>query len=154
MALTVTTATAQIAAPAAEEGVCRPSARTIYYPHGEATPTEQAELVISRIGEEATRCRPEAIDLVSRIDPGAEGANAVSLAMSRLNGVAEALVASGFPADRIRVAAQGDEAAIGETLARSPMSEIVVLFRLPPNGADTAAAPVKSPEAKIPRGAI
>lgn len=136
------------------DGACRLGAQTIYFPHGEDVPTEQARLMMSRIGEEAARCHPQAIDLVTRIDSGAEGSSAITLAMSRLNGVAQALVASGVPADRIRIAAQGDEAVIGEALARSPMSEIVVIFRQASNGAGAAAAPASGPVVVPPRQAI
>jgi len=136
------------------DATCRLGVQTVYYPHGESAPTEQARIVISRIGEEAARCRPQAIDLVTRIDPGAEGPGAISLAMSRLNGVAEALVAGGVPAERIRLAAQGDDAVIGEGLARSPMSEIVVLFRQGPDVSGAAATPAAGPVLTPPRDAI
>lgn len=154
LAVTAPSAVAQTSYADPSDAGCRLGAQTIYYPHGEATPTEQAQLVISRIGEEAARCRPQAVDLVTRIDTSAEGPNAIALAMTRLNGVAAALVAGGVPADRIRIAAQGDEAVIGEALARSPMSEIVVLFRQAPNGADEAAAPAPGPVILSPRDAI
>lgn len=135
-------------------GGCRFGAQTIYYSHGEAVPTEQARLVIARIGEEAVRCRPQAVDLVTRIDNAAEGPAAIGLAVSRLREVAEALVASGVPADRIRIAAQGDEAVIGEALARSPMSEIVVIFRQASHGAGDAAAAAPGSVVASPRDAI
>lgn len=137
VALAVATATAQTPQPSSETSLCPRDALTIYYANGQATPSDHGRQLIARIGEEAAQCRPDAIDLVTGIDTEREGAQALALAMARLNGVADAIVAEGFPADRIRVAAQGK----GEELA--PMGEITVLFRHTPLKAGDAVAPAQ-----------
>jgi hypothetical protein len=121
-----------------ELAFCPRDALTIYYARGEAAASEQAQILITRIGIEAQQCRPDAIDLITAIDTSRDGADALTLAMARLHGVAAALMAEGVPAERIRVAAQKDPLS-------SPIAEITVLFRKAETAADTAAAPVRKP---------
>lgn len=127
-----------------EVGSCPRGGLSVYYARGESTPSEQAAILIARIGEEAARCRPEAIDLVADIDTNGDGEGAISLAMARLNNVAAGLVAEGVPAERIRIAAQARQAAL------PPMSEITVMFRQSDTKAGDAAAPADSRPAIVP----
>jgi hypothetical protein len=130
-------ASASSQTPTASPGlaICPSGAITIYYARGEATPSKHALDLISRVGEEARSCGPEGIDLVTDISTEIEGDAAINLAMTRLSSVAEALVGQGYPADRIRMAAQaGSE-------ARAPMGEITILFRSTPQPSGNVAAP-------------
>lgn len=146
--MAVASAVAQ--APQIEPGsaLCPRDALTVYYARGEAMPSEQARIILSKIGDDAKRCRPDAIDLVAGVNAEGEGAQALTLALARLNGVAESLVHAGFPIERIRVAAQGQAG-----FRSSPMGEITVLFRHSA-GADDAAAPMKESGRQASRDAI
>lgn len=146
-AIGASAAAAQPPAVESEQVVCPRDALTIYYARGESVASEQAQVLISRIGVEAQQCRPDAIDLITAIDTSREGDGALTVAMARLHGVAAALVADGFPAERIRIAAQSDPQS-------SPLAEITVLFRKSEAAADTAAAPVRKPNPLAARDAI
>jgi len=99
-------------------------------------------LLISRIGDEASRCQPDGIDIVTEIDSDRDGAGAIRLAMARLNNVADRLVEGGYPIQRIRLAAQSS----AESDIRTPMGGITVYFRQ--SGAEagnaSSAAPAKA----------
>jgi hypothetical protein len=107
-------------------------------------------LLIARIGDEASRCRPAGIDLITEIDSNRDGDGAIRLAMARLENVAETLVAGGYPADRIRLAAQ----ASAESDMRLPMGGITVYFRQPGLEAGDASSPAPTRAAAPTRDAI
>lgn len=120
---------------------CASDRLSIYYARGEAKPTPQALEVIAHISSEASRCNPDGIDIVTDIDTSAEGGDkqAIALALARLHSVAEALIANGIPADRIRMAASPDA-----DVMHPPMGEVGVVLR---------RNVVKPDEASAPRGA-
>src|SRR5689334_14989470 len=99
-AVTVASAAAQTAQQDCESVSCTRGGLSVYYPRGDAAPSEQARILIDRIRAEASRCRPDGIDVVTEIDTEREGNGAISLAMARLNNVADALVADGYPAEQ------------------------------------------------------
>ena len=125
------------ATPAAEVlAACPSGLLSVYYARGEATPSEETVSLISRIGAEAAACQPDGIDLVTQIDNTGEE-EAVPLALARLGNVASELIASGVPADRIRLAARPGGA------SASPMGEVSVIFRKLMSGPDDAASPAR-----------
>lgn len=136
-AVTIASATAQTSQQDSESVSCPRGGLSVYYARGEAAPSEQARLLIDRIRDEASRCRPDGIDVVTEIDTEREGSGAISLAMARLNNVADALVANGYPAEQIRLAAQAN----AEADMRPPMGGITVYFRQAGRGAGDASAP-------------
>ncbi len=146
----VASSAAQTAPRDSDAVSCPRGGLSVYYARGEASPSEQAMLLIARIGDEASRCQPDGIDLITEIDTDREGGGAIGLAMARLNNVAETLVAGGYPADRIRLAAQ----ASADRDMRPPMGGITVYFRQ--SGAEAGDASVPAPvKPAIPaRGAI
>lgn len=119
-------ADAQSAPADAAPAACTGDRLSIYYKRGEAEATSQALDLIAHISNEASRCKPDGIDLVTDIDTSAEGGDrqAIALALARLNSVAEALIANGVPADRIRMAATPDA-----DIMHPPMGEVGVVFR-------------------------
>jgi hypothetical protein len=138
-AVMIASAAAQTTQRDSESVSCPRGGLSVYYARGEASPSEQAQMLIHRIGAEATRCRPDGIDVVTEIDTEREGSGAISLAMARLNNVAEALIAGGYPAERIRLAAQAD----ADADMRPPMGGITVYFRQA--GASTGEASAPAP---------
>lgn len=145
LSLTIAASAMAQAAPVEQSPSPCPGDRlSIYYAHGDASPSAQALVLIARIGDEAARCQPDGIDLVTDIDTSGDGdgTHAVALALARLNNVAEALIARGVPADRIRVAAQP-----GADLMRSPLGEVGVLFRKSRVSAGDASASRPMPPA-------
>jgi hypothetical protein len=139
---TLASAVAQTAPVDASLAACSGERLSVYYARGEATVTKQSIEFIGHISDEASRCNPDGIDLVTNIDTSAEGGGreAVALALARLNSVAEVLIANGVPADRIRMAASPDA-----DMMRPPMGEVGVSFRKSNVGAGEAAAPKLSP---------
>ena len=139
-------AEAQSAAADAAPASCTGERLSIYYRRGEAVATTQALDLIAHISDEASRCRPDGIDLVTDIDTSAEGGDkqAIALALARLNSVAEALIANGVPADRIRMAASPDA-----DIMHPPMGEVGVVFRKSAVAAGEASAP--APRKAAPR---
>lgn len=121
---------------AVTSATCPSGLLSVYYARGEATPSEETVSLIGRIGAEATACQPDGIDLVTQIDNSGE-ADAVPLALARLGNVASELIASGVPADRIRLVARPSGA------STSPMGEVSVIFRKQVSGPDDAAAPAR-----------
>jgi hypothetical protein len=135
--LAQTSAQSSQATPAAEVlAACPSGLLSVYYARGEATPSDETISLISRIGAEAAACQPDGIDLVTQIDNSGE-ADAVPLALARLGNVASELIASGVPADRIRLAARPGGA------SASPMGEVSVIFRKLMSGPDDAASPAR-----------
>lgn len=128
---------AQTTQAAAITTKCSAGLLSVYYARGEATPSEATISLIGRIGDQAAACAPDGIDLVTEIDNTGE-ADAVTLALARLGNVASELIASGVPANRIRMAARP-----GGTAA-SPMGEVSVIFRKLMSGPDDAAAPART----------
>jgi hypothetical protein len=98
---------------------------TVYFASGAATATPQIEALIGKIGDTATTCEADRVDLVAHIDPGVDGEEAASLALERLKMMMKDLVAHGLPADRIRLSAQAPMD--GEPSAR--FSQVEVVFR-------------------------
>lgn len=149
-AVLVASGAAQTAPRDSEIESCPRGGLSVYYARGEASPSEQALLLIARIGDEASRCQPAGIDLVTEIDSNRDGEGAIRLAMARLNNVAETLVAGGYPVDRIRLAAQ----ASAEHDMRPPMGGITVYFRQSGLEADDASSPAPARVATPARDAI
>ena len=135
-------ADAQITPADAAPAACSGERLSIYYKRGEAEATSQALDLIAHISDEASRCKPAGIDLVTDIDTSAEGGDkqAIALALARLNSVAEALIANGVPADRIRMAASPDA-----DVMHPPMGEVGVVFRKSTVAAGDASAPAPRP---------
>ena len=133
----VASSAAQTVPRESEVASCPRGGQSVYYARGEASPSEQATLLITRIGEQASRCQPDGIDLITEIDTEREGQAAIRIAMARLNQVADALIAGGYPADRIRLAAQ----ASADKDMRPPMGGITVYFRQSETTAGEASAP-------------
>jgi hypothetical protein len=130
---------------------CPSEMLSIYYARGDATPSAQAKVLFARIGDEAARCQPDGVDLITNIDTSADGghAPAIALALTRLNTVAEALIAQGVPADRIRLAAQANT-----DVMRAPMGEVGVIFRKSGASADDVSTPTKPVQVQPTRDAI
>ncbi len=84
---------------------CPRGALSIYFASGDATASPQAQALIGKIGETASSCGPDRVDLIARIDTATDGDRAVAVALERLGTVAADLVSHGLSADRIRVAA-------------------------------------------------
>lgn len=129
-------ASAQTTPGSAPAQDCSFSLHSVYYARGEATPSGEAVTLISHIGTQAAACEPDGVDLVTAIDTAGEH-DAVQLALARLGNVASELVASGVPANRIRLAARPAGA------FASPMGEVAIIFRKALPGPDDAAAPVR-----------
>ena len=142
-------ANAQTSAADAAPAACTGDRLSIYYKRGEAEATSQALDLIAHISREASRCKPDGIDLVTDIDTSAEGGDkqAIGLALARLNNVAEALIANGVPAARIRMAASPDA-----DVMHPPMGEVGVMFRKSVVAAGEAStpAPRKAPPKLVP----
>ena len=83
------------------------------------------------------------------IDTSAEGGDkqAIALALARLNSVAEALIANGVPAGRIRMAASPDA-----DVMHPPMGEVGVMFRksVVTAGDASTPAPRRAPPQLVP----
>lgn len=133
--------------PAETYSTCTSDRLSIYYARGEAKPTPQALEVIAHISGEASRCNPDGIDLVTDIDTSAEGGDkqAIALALARLHSVAEALIANGVPADRIRMAASPDA-----DVMHPPMGEVGVVLRRSSVKPDEASAPRRAAPRQLP----
>jgi hypothetical protein len=149
-AVCVATSAAQTAPRDSEIVSCPRGGLSVYYARGEVSPSEQAKMLIARIGDEASRCHPAGIDLVTEIDTEREGDGAIRIAMARLNNVADELTAGGYPADRIRIAAQAS--AVQDM--RPPMGGITVYFRQSTAEAGEASAPATQKRAAPVAGAI
>jgi len=141
---------AQTAPQDSEISSCPRGGLSVYYARGEASPSEQAILLIARIGDEASRCQPDGIDLITEIDSTRDGDIAIRVAMARLNNVAENLVAAGYPADRIRLAAQSST----DRDMSPPMGGITIYFRQTDAEAGDASVPAPARPSVPTLGAI
>jgi hypothetical protein len=142
-------AAAQTVEPATAADACPRNILKIYFASGDVNASPETEALIGRIGETASTCGPDNLDLVAHFDVSVDGDRAVSLALERLARVADDLVAQGISADRIRVAARAVKA--GEA-ATASLNQVDVLFRK----ADTAEASVapQTPVVRIPSDSI
>lgn len=149
VAVALDPADAQSAPSDGVPAACTGERLSIYYKRGEAEATSQALDLIAHIGIEASRCKPDGIDLVTDIDTSAEGGDkqAITLALARLNSVAAALIANGVPADRIRMAATPDA-----DIMHPPMGEVGVVFRKSAVAAGDASVPAsrRAPPRLVP----
>jgi uncharacterized protein YejL (UPF0352 family) len=126
---------------------CTSSLHSVYYARGESTASREAVTLIGHIGAQAAACEPEGIDLLTAIDVEGEH-GAVQLALARLGNVASELIASGVPAERIRLAARpaGSFA--------SPMGEVSIIIRKTISGPDIAAVPAPPIQAQTAADSI
>ena len=124
---------AQASNPAAKAAAasCPRNAVKIYFATGDVTASPQAQALIGKIGETATDCEPDHIDIVARFDPKADGDRAVNVALERLSMVVADLVSRGLSVDRIRIAAQAVKAS---DYPPGHLNQVDVLFR---KGGDT-----------------
>ncbi|HEX5005576.1 MAG TPA: hypothetical protein VFV70_00605 [Hyphomonadaceae bacterium] len=97
---------------------------SIYFASGDVDGSPEAQALLVRIGDTATRCEADTIDLIAHIDPQADGDRAVTVALERLNKVARDLIARGLPAGRIRIAARAPEP--GEPVAGPNQINVVI----------------------------
>ena len=116
-------ATAQ-SSKAAAEASCPHAPVSIYFASGDVNGSPEALALLVRIGDTATRCEADTIDLIAHIDPSADGDRAVTVALERLNKVARDLIARGLPAGRIRIAARAPEP--GEPVAGPNQINVVI----------------------------
>ncbi|MFT3725561.1 MAG: hypothetical protein QM773_18480 [Hyphomonadaceae bacterium] len=135
-------------ASASTEATCPRGRLSIYYASGEAAASQPAEALIGLISEHALACKADGLDLIARIDSRVDGDGALSLALKRLNDVADELVARGVPADGIRVAAQA-----ASSPAAPNINQIDVIFRKA-DPADEVVAPVGSATRTAPSDSI
>jgi hypothetical protein len=144
-------AAAQTVEPAAASDACPRKALKIYFASGDVNASPETEALIGRIGETASTCGPDNLDLVAHFDVSVDGDRAVSIALERLAKVAEDLVAQGISADRIRIAARAVKA--GEA-ATASLNQVDVLFRKA-DPVDTLADPRPAPAARtVPNDSI
>jgi hypothetical protein len=108
----------------ASEATCPRAPVSIYFASGDVTGSPEAQALLIRIGDTATRCEADTIDLIAHIDPQADGDRAVTVALERLNKVARDLIARGLPAGRIRIAARAPEP--GEPIAGPNQINVVI----------------------------
>lgn len=106
------------------EASCPRSPVSIYFASGDVTGSPEAHALLVRVGDTATRCEADTIDLIAHIDPQADGDRAVTVALERLNKIARDLIARGLPAGRIRIAARAPEP--GEPVAGPNQINIVI----------------------------
>ena len=137
-------AAAQTVDPAAASDACPRNILKIYFASGDVSASPETEALIGRIGETASACGPDNLDLIAHFDVRVDGDRAVSLALERLARVAEDLVAQGISADRIRIAARAVKA--GEA-ATASLNQVDVLFRKA-DPADALADPRPAPVAR------
>ena len=120
---------------------CPRGAVSIYFASGDATASPQAQALIGKIGETATSCQPDRVDLVARIDVTTDGDKAVAVALERLGNVAADLVSHGLSPDRIRVAALS-----AVNLQGPRLNQIDVLFSKDNQPADEVPPPSPPPQ--------
>lgn len=137
--------------PSANSVSCPRGVVKIYFASGDVTASPQAQALIGKIGETATSCEPDHIDLVTRFDPGADGDRAVALALERLSAVVTDLVSRGISADRIRISAQAVKA--GEYPA-GHLNQVDVLFRKAGETLEDAELPPPAPVRTVRSDAI
>src|ERR1041384_6512798 len=86
-------AAAQTVEPATATDACPRNILKIYFASGDVNASPETEALIGRIGEAASACTPDNLDLVAHFDVSLDGERAVSLALERLARVADDLVA-------------------------------------------------------------
>src|SRR5689334_21088374 len=142
-------AAAQTVEPATASDACPRNILKIYFASGDVNASPETEALIGRIGEAASTCTPDNLDLIAHFDVRVDGDRAVSLALERLAKVADDLLAQGISADRIRIAARAVKA--GEA-ATASLNQVDVLFRKA--DPDDAPAAPQAPAVRIPSDAI
>ena len=141
-------AASAVAQQTATDTSCPHAPLSIYFASGDVTASPQAQELIIKISDTATTCHADRVDLIAHIDPKVDGERAVTVALERLNQVAEDLIARGVPADRIRVAARAPEA--GEKIAGP--NQVSILIRKAdetPEPREAAPTPVRIPSDSI-----
>lgn len=119
--------TAQASNPTANAAAsCPRGVVKIYFATGDVTASPQAQALIGKIGETATDCEPDHIDIVARFDPKADGDRAITVALERLSMVVADLVSRGLSVDRIRIAAQAVKSG---DYPPGHLNQVDVLFR-------------------------
>lgn len=84
---------------------CPTGAVSVYFAPGANLPSDETIDLINRVGEVASGCDADGVDIVAWVDP-AEAEGAMALALDRLKLVAAHLGESGLAADRMRVGAR------------------------------------------------
>lgn len=128
---------------------CPSEPMSVYFASGETSLSEEGRLLVSRLVDRAVACRPDGIDLVTRINSGVDGDRAVALALARLSDISQDLITRGISPNSIRVVAQP-----GSDVFPPGMSEVEVFFRKAAPGAgdassDQPAAPRQPPADSI-----
>jgi hypothetical protein len=113
-----------VAEPPAE--YCPRGPVALYFASGAITATPQVDALMGKIGDTATSCEADRIDIIAHIDPNVDGGRALLVSLERLKLLAGDLMEQGVPADRIRVAALAAHAGEAPTAG---FSQVDVLFR-------------------------
>lgn len=103
---------------------CPAESMSVYFASGESTLSSEGRRLVSRLGDHALACKPESIDLITRINPDVDGDSAIALALARLEDVSRDLVSRGISPESIRIAARA-----GRDVFPPGMSEVEVIFR-------------------------
>jgi hypothetical protein len=148
LALASAGAGAQTAAGSNTAASCPRGALKIYFASGDVTASPQAQALIGKIGDTATSCEPDHVDIVARFDPNMDGDRAVTVALERLSTVVADLVSRGLSVDRIRISARAVKA--GE-YPPGHLNQVDVLFR---KAAETGEAQEMEPAPAAPVGAF
>lgn len=141
--LAATSAVALTGAPCAVAQTVEQSAATscpsepmsVYFASGETALSDEGRLLVGRLVEHAVACRPDGIDIITRINSGVDGDRAVALALTRLSDLSQDFVAQGVSPDSIRVAAHP-----GDDIFPPGMCEVEVIFRKASVGTGDAAS--------------
>lgn len=153
LALAVAGAAGAIAQPIEPNGeavACPGEPTSVYFASGDATLSHEGKMLVSRLVDHAVACRPEGIDIVTRINVSVDGDSAVALALARLDGISRDLVARGVSPEAIRVAARP-----GNDTFPPGMSEVEVSFRKAAPGTGEASSRVPAtPRLNTPPGTI
>jgi hypothetical protein len=128
--------------PSANPVSCPRGVVKIYFASGDVAASPQAQALIGKIGETASSCEPDHIDLVTRFDPSVDGDRAVAIALERLSAVVADLVSQGISVGRIRISAQAVKA--GEYPA-GHLNQVDVLFRKAGETPEEADLPPPAP---------
>jgi hypothetical protein len=106
--------------------LCPSNALRIYFASGAVTVSPQTEALIGKIGETASSCAADHLDLIAHFDTEADGKRAVAVALERLALITDDLIAKGISPDRIRIAVRAVKT--GE-VASASLNQIDVMFR-------------------------
>jgi hypothetical protein len=130
---------------------CPSEPMSVYFASGETALSDEGRLLVGRLVEHAVACRPDGIDIITRINSGVDGDRAVTLALTRLSDLSQDFVSRGVPPDSIRVAAHP-----GDDIFPPGMCEVEVIFRKAPVGAGDAASrkPAAPRQTRVPSDAI